>query len=298
MKPAPFEYFAPESLEAALDLAAEHGYDAKWLAGGQSLVPAMNFRLVQPSMLLDLNRLDDLDFVRETSDGGLAVGAMTRQRRVERAPIVARLSPLLAEAMPHVAHPQIRNRGTIGGSLVHADPASELPVVAMALDARLRVQDKEGERWVDAHDFFQGIFTVDLSPEELLVEITFPPWPERSGWSFQEVARRQGDYALVGAAAVVKLAEDGTFEEVRLVFLNVGDRPVVAGRASEILQGQAPSADVVEEAARVAAHEETDPVADIHASVGYQRHLAQVLARRTILEAAARVDVSTVQERQ
>ena len=168
----------------------------------------------------------------------------------------------------------------------------------MALDARLRVQDKEGERWVAGHDFFQGVFTVDLSPEELLVEITFPPWPERSGWSFQEVARRQGDYALVGAAAVVKLAEDGTFERVRLVFLNVGDRPVVARAASEMLQGRAPSADVVVEAARVAAQEEIDPVADVHASVGYQRHLAQVLARRTILEAAARVDVSTVQERQ
>ena len=297
MKPAPFDYFAPESLEEALELAAEYGYDAKWLAGGQSLVPAMNFRLVQPAVLLDLNRLDGLDYVRHTADGTLDVGAMTSQRKVETASVVAERCPLLAEAMPHIAHPQIRNRGTIGGSLVHADPASELPVVAVALDARLRVQSKEGERWVTADEFFQGVFTVDISAEELLIEISFPPWSERTGWSFQEVARRHGDYALVGAAAMVTLAEDGTCERARLVFLNVGDRPMVADRAAQMLQGQALTPDVIEEVARVAAEEETDPVGDVHASVGYQRHLAQVLAQRTIQEAAARVDLPAVQGR-
>lgn len=298
MKPAPFDYFAPQSVEAALDVAAEHGYDAKWLAGGQSLVPAMNFRLVQPAVLLDLNRLDELDYIRRTPDGGLSVGAMTRQRSVEKAPLVAEGCPLLAEAMPHIAHPQIRNRGTVGGSLVHADPASELPVVAIALGARLRVRKKAGERWVTAGDFFQGVFTVDLMPEELLVEIRFPPWPERTGWSFQEVARRHGDYALVGVAAVVTLAADGTCERARLVFLNAGDRPMVARRAGEMLQGQMLSPDLVEDAASVAAQEETDPMEDVHASAGYKRHLALVLARRTILEAAARVTQPPVEERE
>src|SRR5690606_26592285 len=164
MKPAPFEYYAPDTVEAALDLAAEHGYDAKWLAGGQSLVPAMNFRLVQPAVLLDLNRVSEADFIRQTPDGGLRLGAMTRQRSVERSAVVAELAPLLAEGMPHIAHPQIRIRCTMGGSMVHADPASELPVIAVATDARFYVRRRDEERWVDAADFFQGVFTVDLAP--------------------------------------------------------------------------------------------------------------------------------------
>lgn len=290
MKPAPFDYYAPDSLQAALDLAGQYGSDAKWLAGGQSLIPAMNFRLVQPSVLLDINRLSALDFIRETPQGGLQIGAMTRQRQVERDALVARLCPLLAEAMPHVAHPQIRNRGTVGGSMVHADPASELPVVAVALDARFRVCSQNGERWSAADDFFQGVFAVDVGPQEMLVEVEFPPWPARTGWSFVEVARRYGDYALVGAAALMTLAEDGSCQRARLVFLNVGDRPLDARRAVRQLQGQPFSAEAAAAVAEEAAAEEIDPVADVHASVPYQRQLARVLARRALQQAAARAE--------
>jgi len=294
MKPAPFSYFVPDTLNAALELSAQYGYEAKWLAGGQSLVPAMNFRLVQPAVLLDLNRVDDLAYVRGTEQGGLRIGAMTRQRCVEHDPLVAEACPLLAEVMPHIAHPQIRNRGTVGGSLVHADPASELPVVAVALDAMLTVRSSSDQRRVPAADFFQGLFTVDVEAHELLVEIEFPPWNVGMGYSFQEVARRHGDYALVGATALVTLSEDGVCERARLIFLNVGDIPMVARRAAGMLHGQRLTAQLIEEVANVAAEEEIDPVADIHATVAYQRHLARVLGRRCLHEAAARAGEALV----
>ena len=174
MKPAPFEYAAPSSLAEALALKAEHGDAAKFLAGGQSLVPAMNFRLVQAAVLVDLNRLDDLAFVRVADDGGLRLGAMTRQRRLERDPLIRQHAPLLFEAMPEVAHPQIRNRGTLGGSLAHADPAGELPVIAVALDAQVRVQSAQASRWVPAAEFFQGLFTTALAADELIGETAMP----------------------------------------------------------------------------------------------------------------------------
>src|SRR5687767_2645685 len=185
MKPAPFEYLAPDSLDAALDLLARSGGEAKLLAGGQSLIPVMNFRLAQPSLLVDLNRLRDLDSIREDA-GGLRIGAMTRQRRLERDPLVSRLAPLLREAVPFIAHPQIRNRGTVGGSLAHADPAAELPAVAVALDARFRLQRVSGERWVEAREFFAGLFTTVLEPDEMLVEVALPPPPPNTGWAFME----------------------------------------------------------------------------------------------------------------
>lgn len=290
MKPAPFQYFAPESVDAALQLAAQHGTEAKWLAGGQSLVPAMNFRLVQPAMLLDLNRLDELSYIVASEDGELRIGAMTRQRLVERDPLVARACPLLSEAMPHIAHPQIRNRGTIGGSLVHSDPASELPVVAVALDAVLTVRSRAGARKVAARDFFQGLFTVDVAADELLTEIAFPRWPAGAGYSFQEVARRHGDYALVGAAAVVQLDGDGVCQSARLVYLNVGDFPADARGATGMLQGQQLTDDLIEEAVRFASEKEIEPTGDIHATVAYQRHLARVLGRRCLQVAAARAN--------
>lgn len=288
MKPAPFRYFAPETVASALDLGAEYGADAKWLAGGQSLVPAMNFRLVQPVVLLDLNRVEELDYVTPTANGGLRIGAMTRQRRVEQDPLVRQVCPLLAEAMPHIAHPQIRNRGTIGGSLVHFDPASELPVIAVALDATFRVAGRRGERNVRAKEFFQGLFTVDLAPEELLIEVAFPTWPARTGYAFQEVARRHGDYALVGAAALVQLGHDGVCEDARLVFLNVGDGPMEAQRAAAMLHGQLLMPELIEEAVQLAAREEIDPIGDVHAGADYQRHLARVLGRRCLQQAADR----------
>ena len=288
MKPAPFAYEAPDSLGAALDLLARHGGDAKVLAGGQSLIPVMNFRLAQPATLIDLNRLPGLDFVRRTAAGGLAIGAMTRQRRLEREPLVAELAPLLAEAVPHIAHPQIRNRGTVGGSLAHADPAAELPAVAVALRARFRLARTGAERWVEAERFFAGLFTTDLAPEELLVEVELPPLPPRTGWAFMEVARRHGDYAQVGVAALVTLEDGGRCREARLAYLSVGDKPVVAARAAAQLAGEVPTEEAIAAAAETVAREEIDPTGDLHASAAFKRHLARVLTARALRRAVER----------
>jgi carbon-monoxide dehydrogenase medium subunit len=181
MKPAPFRYVAAESLAAALALKVEHGDAARFLAGGQSLVPAMNFRLAQPAVVVDINPLRALDYVRAAGAGGLRIGALTRNRTLERDALVAAHQPLVREAVPHVAHPQIRNRGTLGGNLAHADPASELPAVMLALDARVRAQSARGERWIAAREFFRGVFTTALRPDELLAEIELPALPARAG---------------------------------------------------------------------------------------------------------------------
>ena len=287
MKPPPFDYYAPRTREEALGLLAEHAGEAKVLAGGQSLVPSMNFRLAQPSILVDLNGVDDLFGIRVAEGGGLLVGAMTRQRMLERSPLVAEHAPLVAEAMPYIAHPQIRNRGTFGGSLAHADPAAELPALAVALDAQMRVQSAAGERWVPASDFFLGLFTTVLEPEEMLSEVVIPPLPARTGTAFEEFARRHGDYALAGVAAVVTLAEDGTVAESKLVFLSIGDMPLLAVSASEVLRGQLPTEEAIRAAAE-AIDADIDPQADIHATAEYRRHLAKVLARRTLSRAAHR----------
>lgn len=293
MKPAPFEYQAPTSLEAALDLLARHGGDAKVLAGGQSLIPVMNFRLAQPALLIDLNRIPGLDFLRRGADGGLEIGAMTRQRRLERDPLVGEVAPLLAEAIPWVAHPQIRNRGTFGGSIAHADPAAELPAVAVALRARFRLRKTGGDRWVDAKDFFGGLFTTSLEPDELLVEATIPPLAPRTGCSFMEVARRHGDYAQVGIAALVTLGEDGRCREARLVYLSVGDAPVEATAAAGLLAGTDLGPEAVAAAADKASRDEMDPRGDIHATLEFKRHLARVLTGRALRLAAERARQSS-----
>lgn len=287
MKPAAFDYFAPKSIAEALALLAEHGYNAKPLAGGQSLVPTMNFRLAQPAVLVDLNGIDELFFIRE-SGGGLRIGAMTRQRAVERSPLVQSRAPLIHETMPHIAHPQIRNRGTFGGSLAHADPASELPALAVALDARMRVQSSRGERWVSAKDFYVDLFVTDLQPDELLVEIDIPAMTARTGWAFDEVSRRHGDYAMAGAAATVTLAEDGTIAAARLVYLSVGDYPTEAFQAEAMLIGEQPTSAALRAAAETAAAQDIDPGSDIHAGADYRRHLARVLAGRVLTKAAER----------
>jgi aerobic carbon-monoxide dehydrogenase medium subunit len=287
MKPAPFQYYAPGERAEALALLAEHGGEAKILAGGQSLVPSMNFRLAQPSILVDLNGVADLFGIREGADGGVVIGAMTRQRTVERSALIAARAPLVAETMPHIAHPQIRNRGTFGGSLAHADPAAELPALAVALDAQLRAQRADGERLIPAAEFFQALFTTALEPEEMLVEVIIPPLPARTGTAFEEVARRHGDYALAGAAAVVTLDESGAVAASRLVFLSIGDVPLEATSVTAALQGRAPTAAAIADAAH-AIDADIDPNGDIHATAAYRRHLAQVLARRTLTLAAQR----------
>ncbi len=288
MKPAAFDYVAPATLAEALALKAEYGDEAKFLAGGQSLVPAMNFRLVQAGWLIDLNGLAELDFIHAADGGGMRLGAMTRQRRLERDPAVAGRAPLLHEALPWVAHPQIRNRGTLGGSLVHADPAAELPVVALALEARLRAQSTRGERWIPASEFFQGLFTTALGPDELLTEVALLPLPARTGCAFTEFARRRGDYALMGVAAVISLDSAGLIQAARLVYLNAGEGPVLAPQAAEQLVGRSPTQAVIAEATRVAAETEIAPSGNVHASPAYQRHLAAVLTRRALHSAVER----------
>ncbi len=291
MKPAPFEYHAPDSLAAALALKAEHGDDARFLAGGQSLIPAMNFRVAQPARLVDLNGVGELAYVRREA-GELRLGAMTRQRQLERDPLVKQMAPLLHEAVPFIAHPQIRNRGTLGGSLAHADPAAELPVIALALGGRLRAQSKNGQRWIEANDFFQGLFTTALAADELLAEIALPAPAPRTGACFMEVARRHGDYAMMGVAVTITLDQAGLCRAARLVYLNAGDGPVAAAQAAQSLQGRAPSSEALDEAAQLAAEKDIDPIGNVHASPEYQRHLANVLTGRALAVAVKRAGAS------
>jgi len=288
LKPPPFDYLAPKDFGGALEAAAKHGGEAKLLAGGQSLVPAMNFRVTQPSLLIDLNRVPDLDYVRPDGSGGLLVGAMTRHRKLEFDPAVKQAAPLLSEAIPFIAHAQIRNRGTLGGSLAHADPAAELPVLALALEARLRAVSLRGERWIEAADFFQGMFTTALAPDEILREVAFPAMTAGTGWAFEEFARRRGDYALMGVACLMHIDAAGRCDRARLVFLNAGDGPVLADEGAAMLLGSPVSAETAREAARHASEKEIQPLGNLHATPEFQRHLARVLAQRAILSAVGR----------
>jgi CO/xanthine dehydrogenase FAD-binding subunit len=287
VKPAPFEYHRPRTVDEALRLLAERAGEAKPLAGGQSLIPAMNFRLARPTVLVDLNGVSELSYIA-AADGELRIGAMTRQRAVERSADVARLAPLLHETMPFIAHPQIRNRGTIGGSLAHADPAAELPAVAVALGARFRVRSPDQERWIPAADFFAGLFTTTLEPGELLVEIAIPDAPPRTGFAFDEVARRHGDYALAGAAAMVTLDAKNRCAEARIALLSVGEGPVLAVKAADKLQGEKPSEKLFKAVGQTAAEKDIDPPGDIQASAEYRRHLVGAIVRRVVERAVQR----------
>lgn len=288
MKPAPFDYIAPDSVAETTAVLAQNGDEAKILAGGQSLVPAMNFRLVQPALLVDINKLTDLAYIHKEANS-LKIGGLTRQRTIEKDNLIQQHAPLLHETMPYVAHWQIRNRGTIGGSLAHADPAAEIPVIMVALDARFRLHSTDGDRWVKATDFFEGLFTTALSPTELLIEVEIPFMAARTGWSFVEFARRKGDFALLGVAAVLILDEGGICRNARLVYLNAGEIPVAAVQAAALLIGEKPSAELFEAAAEKAANDEIHPSGNIHASEPYLRHLGRVLTRRALNSALARV---------
>lgn len=287
MKPAPFEWHAPETMEAALALKAAHGDAARFLAGGQSLVPAMNFRVAQPGVLIDLNRLGELDSLDWRADGSLRIGAMVRYRRIERDADVARRLPLLAEALAEVAHPQIRTRGTLGGNLSHADPASEMPAVMLALDARMELRRATGMREMPAAEFFLGPLTTALAEDEMLAAIILPALTARTGTAFLEVARRRGDYAMMGCAAVLRRDGAGRCVDARLSFCSAGPTPMAAPRASARLLGSAlAAADIA--AAAEAATAEIDPMGSVQASPAYQRHLARVLVTRALALAAER----------
>lgn len=281
MKPAPFEYVRPTSIEGAIDALREGGPGAKALAGGQSLIPALNFRLAQPSLLVDLAGLDTLRGIRSNENGGLTIGAMTRQRAVERSEIVGERAPLVSETMALVAHPQIRNRGTIGGSLAHADPAAELPAVMLALDAVLGLHGPAGSRRVPARDFYIGLFETLLAPDELLVEIEIPPRPSGSRFAIEEVSRRHGDFALAGVAVALTPAGDGSIRDAAIGLFSVADRPILSTAGSAALRGRPLDAAAIAGAADATA-EALDPPGDIHATPTYRRHLVRVLTRRAL----------------
>ncbi len=289
MKPAPFGHLAPATREQALEALRRYGSDAKVLAGGQSLVPMLAMRLARPAVLVDLNPIGDLAYVKPTR-GGLAIGAMTRQASAERDPLVAQRLPLLAEALGWIGHPQIRARGTVGGSLAHADPAAELPAVAAVLDARFTLASTRGDRTVKAADFYVGYLSTALEPDEILTEIRFPPQPPGAGWAFAEVARRHGDFALVGVAAVVRADADYRVADARLAFTGVSHGPLRIVEVEQALIDRRADRTAAAEIRRLV-EASVDPDADIHASSRYRRHVAGVLAERALLTAASRMQV-------
>jgi len=286
MKPPRFEYHAPRALDEALTLLARQGDRAKVLAGGQSLIPLLNFRLAQPEALVDINRIGDLAYVRATGDG-LAIGALTRQHAVERSETVRARAPILAEACHFMGHLPIRHRGTIGGSLAHADPASELPAVMVALEAQLTLAREQARRTVSADKFFVGPLTTGLEPGELLVEVRVPDQPQRTGGAFVEMARRAGDFALAGVAALITLDASGRCERARIALCGVGPTPIRARGAETALLGATPAGAALDEAASRAAAA-TSPPADLHGSSDFRRKLARHFTREAIAMAAER----------
>jgi aerobic carbon-monoxide dehydrogenase medium subunit len=286
VKPPRFRYSDPATIDEALGLLARHGDAAKVLAGGQSLMPLLNFRLARPSHVIDVNRLAELATVAPGADGGLRLGALVRQRALERSALVRDRAPLIAQAMPFVGHPQIRARGTLGGSLAHADPAAELPAVMVALDARLTLRRAGGERTLPAADFFVSLLTTALAADELLTEIALPPWPARSGSSLHEVAKRHGDFALGGVAATLTLDGQGRVARARLVGFGVGPGPVRVVDAERALEGGPPTPTAFAEAGRLVSAG-VDPADDIHASGAYRKRLVGVLTRRALADALA-----------
>ncbi len=287
MKPAPFEYFAPTSVEETCALLAHYSDDAKILAGGQSLVPLLALRLAQPAVLIDINPVRELDYI-QASDAGLSIGARTRHRTLERSPVVREQFPLLSAAVEWVGHPQIRNRGTVGGSLVHADPAAELPALALALDATFTVVDSSGSRrTLKSDEFFVSFLTTALDTGELLREVSFPALPVGSGWSFMEVARRHGDFALVGVAATVTLDNARTCTGAHIALFGVGETTVRSRSTEQALIGQKPDEQVIAVAASEVVND-IHPLSDIHATAAYRKYVARNLVEQALTEAVQR----------
>jgi len=281
-----FEYHAPDSLEEVLGLLAEYGDEAKVLAGGQSLVPLLAMRLARPAHLVDINQIPALRAIEERGDT-IALGATVRQRVAEHSDAVRRCAPLLAEALPLVGHVAIRNRGTIGGSLAHADPAAEVPAVAVAVDGEVLLRSVQGERTVPAAELFAGYFTTALDAQECLIELRLPRWPAGAGWAFEEFTRRSGDFAIVGAAAMVCVDSEGVISHSRISLSGVADTPVRASVAEESLVGARPGPAAFSAAAE-AATAKLAPPSDVHGSAAFRRHVAGVTVRRALARAAQR----------
>lgn len=286
MKPAAFDYTAARSVEQALAVLVEYGDEAKVIAGGQTLGPMLNMRVVTPALLVDVNGIEALQGPRR-SDSGLSLGAMTRQADLEDDPGLAIAQPLVAAAIPHIAHRAIRNRGTVGGSLVHADPAAEWGALVHALDAELVIAAAGGTRVVTPEDFFLGILTTAVEPQELLVEVRLPDWPKEAGWSFREFSRRHGDFALAGVACRLTLDGQRRCVAAGLGLIGVGDTPLRAREAEAVLVGETAGPELFQAAAETAASA-VDPMTDLHASPDYRRHLTRVLVADALAQAADR----------
>ncbi len=284
MKPPPFAYARPATVDEACALLAEHGDDARLLAGGQSLMATLNMRLSAPELLIDINRIDELTGI--SLDGGvLRIGAMTRHVEVETSQSVAEHAPLIAQAMPHIAHAAIRNRGTFGGSIAFADPAAELPACAVALGARFELRSSSATRTVEADEFFHGLYETELAVDEMLTAIEIPVIASGYRSAFMELARRHGDYAMVGIAVHARLT-GGAIGDARLVYFAAGERPVVARAAAAAIDGKAPSEETFE-AAAAALDQDLDPPADLNADPATRLHLARVITRRALAQWAA-----------
>jgi carbon-monoxide dehydrogenase medium subunit len=289
MKPPIFDYIAAADIDGAVAALADAGGEAKILAGGQSLVPMLNFRLLRPALLVDINRIPGLTYIEETADR-IRVGALTRHYQLETSAVIARHLPVLSCAATHVAHLAIRNRGTIGGSLSHADPAAELPMLALLLDAEFYIAAPDGKRVVAARDFFLDALTVDLDPAEILTEIVLPKLPPRTGWGFEEVARRHGDFAIAATAVTITVT-DGAIEQARVALTGVGPTALRATDAEAMLAGRPLEGALIKgviEAVRSA----ITPDTDLHASSDYRRHLAGVLVGRALTAAWRRATES------
>ena len=286
MKPPLFDYFAPKRTDEAVALLSRYGDAAKILAGGQSLVPILNFRLARPQVLVDINRIEELTYISE-SDNGIRIGALTRHRAVEKSPLVQAKCPILSYAARFIGHVTIRNRGTFGGSLAHADPAAEFPLVLSALGAHILVRSADGERTLRPEEFFLGLLTTALQPTEVLVEARVPVLDRRTGWGFRELTLQHGAFAIVAAAALIVLDEEEMCIDARIALGSVAPVPMRAVRAEDLLRGAKPEPKVLAEAARVAA-QVAEPSSDIHASAEYRTAMAEVYARRALFDASAR----------
>ncbi len=286
MKLPPFEYACPTTLPEAIQLLSERDGDAKPIAGGQSLVPMLAFRLAQPTLLVDLRKLADLRGIK-ISQKGVTLGAMVRWREIEDDERLDAAHPLLKAAVAHIAHYQIRNRGTVGGSLAHADPAAEMPAIAMTCDAEIAVVGKSGARVIQAADFFQGALTTALTADEIIVEVRLPAWPAGRRWGFEEFARRRGDFAMAAAALFYDHSADGKARNAHVGVAGVADRPLRLPSAEDVLSGRAVDQATIAEA-EAAASAAVDPQDDIHASAAYRRALVGTMVERALKRAAAR----------
>ncbi len=287
MKPPPVAYEAPTSLAEAVSLLGDPDREAVVLAGGQSLMPMLNLRLARPDVLVDLGRIDGLDEIRLEGER-IVLGAMATKRAVEQSELVRQHHPLLHAATVLVGHPQIRNRGTVGGSMAHADPAAEYPAAALLAGAEMRVVGSGGERSIGADEFFVSYLTTAIEPGEVLVEVSFPIFPAGTGWSFDEVSRRHGDFAMVGAGVTVAVGPAGRCEGTRIVLFGVGPKPIRVPEAEDLVNGESPAQELFAQAGAIVRRAVEEPMSDVHASAEYRRQLADVLTVRGLAEAVAR----------